>query len=660
MSIAFSGYSQCVNDLELFKIYQEGYAGGDKLVEKNTGWSDSYSDYDNSEYIVGYPLGYSIKTWTNNSSESIQLLQKSGKKNIIIFSAGYSCYKSLSNSIIGHNEKTKAEVLDENNYTITRYCNNNKGFCFELRNGSQDYILIYDKKEFQNAINLAKSKEEKRQLELVKAEALFYEYLGAGDSLLNGGEFVKAQNLLNEAKLLKPEYSYLVDEKLAQMDKYRWDDYVRRGDELARNLNFVEAGALYQKANELFPEWKYLTEEKITGFKEIRFGKIIKDGDQYYFLGDYSSSLERYYQAKEIFSNSLVQGKIRKVEAAIKDEKTKGLLVEAKSYMNKKQYSKASDIYEKILRVNNTYEPAKVKLKELNTLIVFLEERKTKTYNYRLDYSSEYNQLYKELKGDVLKRSAITKKGEAVFSYNISFDTIGNNKSSIEFNSISDGILKDNLLGYNNYKIKAPEKNDYFVFSKSTIAIKSDWNSKNTTVKSRFKGEKYQDIPQSERSKISTYLNGFNFKHGDYRFLINTVNYNDEKTVQIKTLNYKVKGGPGSVFYSILIPGLGTIKATYGEKGRGRTAFYLVSTGIAFASKLFSDQQYSLYLGATEQNEIDDYYNNANAANKSFIIFSGLSATIYVYDVFWVLSKGFKNVSQSKENRKKMRQNITL
>ena len=121
-----------------------------------------------------------------------------------------------------------------------------------------------------------------------------------------------------------------------------------------------------------------------------------------------------------------------------------------------------------------------------------------------------------------------------------------------------------------------------------------------------------------------------------------------------------MRGGPGSVFYSILMPGLGTLKTTYGEKGRGRTAFYLVSTGIAFASKLFSDQQYSLYLGATEQNEIDDYYNIANAANKSFIIFSGLSATIYVYDVFWVLSKGFKNVSQSKENRKKMRQNITL
>jgi hypothetical protein len=114
--------------------------------------------------------------------------------------------------------------------------------------------------------------------------------------------------------------------------------------------------------------------------------------------------------------------------------------------------------------------------------------------------------------------------------------------------------------------------------------------------------------------------------------------------------------GPEAAFFSMLMPGMGTLNVTYGEKGRVRFTCFLLSSGLAIGSKLYSDAQYKSYLGATSQADIDKYYNNANISHKIALISAGISASIYLYDIKWVISKGAKNIKDSKPLRKQLQQ----
>ena len=81
---------------------------------------------------------------------------------------------------------------------------------------------------------------------------------------------------------------------------------------------------------------------------------------------------------------------------------------------------------------------------------------------------------------------------------------------------------------------------------------------------------------------------------------------------------------------------------------------FLVSSGVEIGSKMYSDIQYKNYLQTSDQLLINKYYNIANNSHKTSLILSGLSATIYLYDVIWVFSKGIKNKKEAKYLRKQL------
>ena len=61
-------------------------------------------------------------------------------------------------------------------------------------------------------------------------------------------------------------------------------------------------------------------------------------------------------------------------------------------------------------------------------------------------------------------------------------------------------------------------------------------------------------------------------------------------------------------------------------------------------------------MNATSQIDIDKYYTNANIIHKIALISGGISASIYLYDIIWVISKGAKNLKSSKPLRKQLQQ----
>jgi hypothetical protein len=157
------------------------------------------------------------------------------------------------------------------------------------------------------------------------------------------------------------------------------------------------------------------------------------------------------------------------------------------------------------------------------------------------------------------------------------------------------------------------------------------------------------------QSAIASFITTQSFRYGEYTIEVKNKEFNGVLFSDLAITEFKTFG-PEAALFSTLIPGLGTLKATNGEKGRGRFTYFLLSSGLTIGSKLYSDIQYKNYLAATSQTDIDKYYNNANISNKIALLSGGLSASIYLYDIFGALSQGAKNLKLSKALRIRLKQ----
>ena len=109
----------------------------------------------------------------------------------------------------------------------------------------------------------------------------------------------------------------------------------------------------------------------------------------------------------------------------------------------------------------------------------------------------------------------------------------------------------------------------------------------------------------------------------------------------------KKLAGPLCAINSMVFPGWGTKKVSYGKKGLGRSLIFFSTLLIAIVSNNNSNKQYEAYLN--EKNDLslmNIHYKNANLSHKVALISCGISASIYLYDVIWVFSKGRKNIKK--------------
>jgi hypothetical protein len=113
---------------------------------------------------------------------------------------------------------------------------------------------------------------------------------------------------------------------------------------------------------------------------------------------------------------------------------------------------------------------------------------------------------------------------------------------------------------------------------------------------------------------------------------------------------------------------LGTYRASYGAQGKGSAKWFLYCAGTAVLSGLYAKAQYNNYQNATNQADMDYYYERANLGYKTALVSGGLAATIYIHNVFAALHRGSRNVKDSRALRARLnnepisihRQAITL
>ncbi|MGC3977387.1 MAG: hypothetical protein QM751_03650 [Paludibacteraceae bacterium] len=292
-----------------------------------------------------------------------------------------------------------------------------------------------------------------------------------------------------------------------------------------------------------------------------------------------------------------------------------------------------------------------LKIREITDFQVFLSERTYKQYDYKTLETGDYeakddyieNELKKTLlaKGETLPRTTVSIICE-VDTFGVSTSKFTTSVQNKNLNAVLDKICK-------NLKIKQVFWSGYKVLSKAEFTYTIDYNHTVITAKKNpdgiSSGNKDFNI---YRSAINSEL-GYNAPYGKYTFDMNKTTINGQVFDNNKLVKMSGSGGPSNAFLSLLVPGLGDHRVSYGKKngvGVALSTYALIGGGIGL--KLYSNSEYKKYHAATEQTAMDKHYETANISNQAFygcVIAGGI---VWISDIIWVWSIGAKNAKAAK------------
>lgn len=600
--------SGCLSKYQLFKM-QSSSLDDIRMFLNNESWSFDGSKSNQSYNYFDYPINYNIVLWEKSSyynGGNIFLYTSVGKPNIVIYQSNSSCFNSLLQSFNAKRGKTNID----NDKLVTTFKESN--ITIEFREYKNDYssrqfsILVYN------------------------SAALYQEI----------------QILKDQAEALK---------KAEAEQKKKYDNALAEGDMLFASSKFEMAKLKYLTALEI--ENNVLVHSKIDLCDKAICEKLILKGDSLYNANQYDKALSIFIESKECSKSLLaLQEKIEITERKILDGKVNTLQNKGEAYFKDKKYDMAIEQYNSILLLDKSNIIASEKIKQIQEIKNILAKRSTTVFSYKITNNGDYFQFQNNLLNDINLQINKNKEGFLKLNYLISYDTIGTNLSSVKNISTS-------LTGYSTYLsnisqngiLKPASEGGYFLASKENLTLDIKWSTAKASNKSNSKGIFQSEYTSQNQSTIESFINRQSFKYGKYIFEIKDKEFNGKHSSDINLVKYKTVG-PEAVLFSMLMPGMGTLKVTYGKKGWGRFTCFLLSSGLAIGSKLYSDAQYKSYLNATSQSDIDKYYTNANISHKIALISGGISASIYLYDIIWVISKGAKNLKSSKPLRKQLQQ----
>ncbi len=297
---------------------------------------------------------------------------------------------------------------------------------------------------------------------------------------------------------------------------------------------------------------------------------------------------------------------------------------------------------------------ALIKMREINKIREILKKRKNLVFSYKENKPKEYSLLKGQITQKLNNIIANSMEGKFNINYQIAFDTSGNNLSSYSITENSAPIIINYLDSIKNSAITKPSTlDDYYVSSIEKLEYNAKWSTSNIVFKSSSKGIKYNRF-ENQAFLIKGYISNLPNKYGYYKFAIKNVDVNNSTYSNIYLVNSK-KNGPESALLSMVMPGLGSLKVSYGEIGWGRLVGFIFSSGIALGMKKYSQNQYGNFLAANNKEDMENYYGKANFGHKMALIAGGVSVSIYIYDVFWVLFKGSKNLRDNNKLLKRLK-----
>ena len=457
-------------------------------------------------------------------------------------------------------------------------------------------------------------------------------------------EFEDKENYI----LIYDENAYNAEVKAIEERILKYNTLINEGDSYYANMQFEQAQVKYVEADQMEPsiELKY----KIINCKESITKSIKNAGDSLLQLKDYAGAKRKYQEALSFYSDSQLSGSLAE---SVRQCSIRILRDDAEAFYGSNELKRALDRYNSLLELDNNDQDAKEKITHIQNTIEFLKKRESVTYSYRETQKEDYNRLCRDLLTTINSGIDESLNGQLKCSIKIEFDTSGKNLSSIQnlHTSLNDALILGSLKGAS---LTPTKFFGYHAASKETIEISSDWNSSFSTLKFKKKGISANNLPTQTISTIQSFASKNEIYQGKCEVAIKSKNFNNSKYVDIDLIRYKAVG-PEAALYSLVLPGLGSYKATTGRKGLLRFESFLVSAGIAVGAEMLSRNTYDEYLAANEPQKMNDLYNKANLYHKISLVAAGLTASIYVYELVDAFHLGLKNTKRTKYVREELK-----
>lgn len=282
-----------------------------------------------------------------------------------------------------------------------------------------------------------------------------------------------------------------------------------------------------------------------------------------------------------------------------------------------------------------------------------IRERAVKTYNYKDFNLVDYDDIQKGLISSIedLLGNEKNRPVKGSFKYIYFIDTLGQTNYKTNSDNIDNkGVVSQLISVGKSYHLSPIYKDDFTLNAKAeyNINIRSEFKTfKLSKKKGEINFDKSNMLYKDEIINLLYQMPDGKFKISLHPLIINNVSYSKNKII-----NYKNIDGPIHALKSFIIPGLGDGSVSNGQrKGWGIFSLFVASAGFGLLSDYLSEVNYKKYHESRTQTEINDYYTNANFYNQTKFLFFGIGASIWLYDIVWVLDKGIKNNKKAKTTK---------
>ena len=576
----------------------------------NENWNNSNAENNTSSNYFKYELDYTLYKWDKYSSGNtsyLQLFKSANKPNVIVFEPSESCFNNLLTEVAS---KFPIKTVESTDYS-TKTCTDGK-LTIEFRKyntyrSSGTFALLYYHAPslYAEIIRVKKNEDEKIRLEKQRISRL--------------------EEVYNEVETLKNEKQF--DQALAKYESI--SSIVTEEDNLSYKMN-------------------ELKKEKCIYF--------IQKGDEFFEYNDFEKAVEHYKLAQDCDDESFgVSKKIRAANIKIKEIKVSQKMAEANSFLENKNYYAALKSYKEIYLLDPNNYFSRNKIDEIKSILEVLELRKNTIFSYKETNNGDYTSLLKNITKELNSISKTSSDGNLSFEYRIAFDTMGSNTTNYFISNSTSPLFATSLNKIPVTSLTKPMLKGFYIASKENVAFNLNWKSNLIELKSSGSGIKQVTSVNLDQQPLINFINQQVYSYGKFAFEVKNKTLNTSSYTDISLVSYKNDAGPLCTFYSMLLPGVGTLKVTHGEKGWGRMTTFILSTGMGILFNSLANNEYNQYKKAVDKSSSDTHYKAANLYTNTSLGMLSFSASIYVYDIIYVFSKGCKNVYESKGLRKSLR-----
>lgn len=669
----FAVGQNCLQDFQLVKMHRSTVAEiSSFLLYENWELSTSEPSEISVNYF-GYDIDYRLITWSGSDGSNVYVFHKPGFKNVVIAKQSKYCFNYLfgklssMRGLVFQTEQVDNYLIQKVKITPTitvefRQIVNNSNINFD--GGIEYSILVYEKSSFDKELNKAKKKYIELEKQKIDFAAEIEKYFNQINTSLAAEQTDLANEILAKIVIANMRASEIInpnkEDILAKIKTVRQSIMLTEIDGFLAKKDFsIAKERLTTFMNKYGDDDNGSLVEKLESIRtaqiESELEKLMANARDLELRGDYTQALAIYNRISQDFGDvANINSKISEMNSKITSQKLSALRQIVNSAERKNDFRKAIEAQQEILNIIPTISAESKKLTELKELSSLFENRKYQVYDYDVTNRSDLISFNNRLSTSLTNIVNAQKWGDLFLTMKVKFDTSGNNLSDYYARKLS----KNELIASLNREspltaLPASRITRFNVASSYEKQIDLSWNTR------RLHLSKYRLSPLSESQykgdEVAVDYVNKNASFGRYGFTVKDVVYNNELYSYYTLDSYGSVRGPLNAFWSLIIPGLGTVRTSYGEKGWNRLTWVIITGALSYAAKQYSEAEYDNYLKATNQADMDTYFESANNYNYASQGFAALSATIYIGDFLSAFVRGVKNVNSTSTFRKKVR-----